>query len=915
MNQPPRPLPRPAVALLVALALVAAASALAPAGIDTGPVPPDAKPPVTTSPGDAPAGTPPDVAPVRGDGSATGAGPPAPPGDLPATAVDAPAADGDLPSATTAGDLPADGGASPPTVPRTPPADPGRPVDDTAPDPGAERATAAALAAGPSPSAVRVPGAVVFLGEENLDVTGAGISAGDTLAWFRPGADLLSSAPDETLVVSDPAGFTVGSRTRTGAWYNLARNRAPALTVREPSLALRVWDVSTGQDVTSRTVPRGRLVSFRIDSNLDAVLVQRGAGAPVTVRVQAPAGYVYRSLLDDTGDANTLVDLPVTSSSFLVRGNGTGGAVWDTADPAYPAGSYRVWAECDLNGMKANYRDPAGNDYEGRTVTPVVEVRFGDPELGLETVPAGPVTRSREFAVLVTGDPGGTYALWVSGTASLDGDGEPPRIKPGQAGVTPGDAAVGAFAYSGGRTVANDVPQVPGGPNPWYARVVADASGRRTVGFSTGPGTAAREYVVRVQALDRPGSGRSASSSVTVGEGRISIAVENGRPVHLGEEVRFNGTSTASATVHLMVTGPNLPAGGARLSDGAPVAAGNASTFTTVAAGEDGAWDYRWSTANLGLDPGTYTVWAVAAPNPADALGNAPYSIARARLDRPLVTANLSAPAVARGDVLAVTGTAGGRPAAGVAVWIFGTNHYARSVVPVGADGAFDLELGRDATRAMAPGGYEVVVQHPGADGRFDVFASVSGDRTLVSDREGTSFVVSGPGRLQGPAAADALTDRLDADAVDDTYARLALRVEDPSIALRVADLAPGADLAVAGTTNLAPGNDLAVSVRASGADADRLSGHAAVLAGDGGRNTFSWTTSAAGLPPGDYRVRVESVDAWTAAVADFRVLAGTPTPGATGNVTPATTETPGPGALAALAALAGAALLCRRRG
>ena len=54
---------------------------------------------------------------------------------------------------------------------------------------------------------------------------------------------------------------------------------------------------------------------------------------------------------------------------MLVPGKGTNGSVWDTANPNYRAGTYRVWAESNLNGMKDNYRDPSGADYTGRTIT------------------------------------------------------------------------------------------------------------------------------------------------------------------------------------------------------------------------------------------------------------------------------------------------------------------------------------------------------------------------------------------------------------------------------------------------------------------------------------------------------------------------------------------------------------------
>ncbi|HIH03434.1 MAG TPA: DUF3821 domain-containing protein, partial [Methanoregulaceae archaeon] len=76
---------------------------------------------------------------------------------------------------------------------------------------------------------VRTPGATVFLGENGLDITATGVAAGDTLGWFQAGADVATSSPDDTLIVSNPASFYVQPGTRTGAWYDMTRNRAVAI--------------------------------------------------------------------------------------------------------------------------------------------------------------------------------------------------------------------------------------------------------------------------------------------------------------------------------------------------------------------------------------------------------------------------------------------------------------------------------------------------------------------------------------------------------------------------------------------------------------------------------------------------------------------------------------------------------------
>lgn len=105
----------------------------------------------------------------------------------------------------------------------------------------------------------------------------------------------------------------------------------------------------------------------------------------------------------------------------------------------------------------------------------------------------------------------------------------------------------------------------------------------------------------------------------------------------LGEEVALTGTAPAGETVYLFFTGPNLPAGGVDLVHLDEVETDKPETFTTVTAGDDGRWRYRWKTAGLGIDPGTYTVYASDRPAAHDDLGKsgAAYSTLAVTLQRP----------------------------------------------------------------------------------------------------------------------------------------------------------------------------------------------------------------------------------------------------------------------------------------
>lgn len=103
-----------------------------------------------------------------------------------------------------------------------------------------------------------------------------------------------------------------------------------------------------------------------------------------------------------------------------------------------------------------------------------------------------------------------------------------------------------------------------------------------------------------------------------------------------GSEVTLGGTSTGSDTVYLFVAGPNLPANGGRLEDPqTPVRSGDPESFTTATVGADDRWTYRWRTGEAGLDPGTYTVYAVEAPVDRSDLSGHAYTAIPVTLGRP----------------------------------------------------------------------------------------------------------------------------------------------------------------------------------------------------------------------------------------------------------------------------------------
>jgi PGF-pre-PGF domain-containing protein len=160
-------------------------------------------------------------------------------------------------------------------------------------------------------------GATIFIGEEGLNVTHAlngawyGASCGvdvdcynwsrvptlTTIGWWASAAEIYNTAPSRvidlstryrymTVAPSDFVGYT-------GNWYLVDSNgkaynlptyvtdahpqckctaagcfAALVFTVADPSLDIRIWDYTTNNDVTGKSVPQGEKLGFRIDTNM-----------------------------------------------------------------------------------------------------------------------------------------------------------------------------------------------------------------------------------------------------------------------------------------------------------------------------------------------------------------------------------------------------------------------------------------------------------------------------------------------------------------------------------------------------------------------------------------------------------------------------------------------------------------------
>lgn len=210
-------------------------------------------------------------------------------------------------------------------------------------------------------------GNTVFIGEQGLNIAAA-VGMDTKIGWWGSGAAIGTSAPDQTVVISNPSSFFVTPSvfgSYTGNWYRLntaGQVDGVAFTVADPYLAVRVEDTTLSLDRTNDWLPEGDLARFAIDSNLYTVTSQRGAGAPVTIYVQAPDGGQYSALYGPGGTTHSIVDIPVTSNPFYTD------SIWDTGNSVYAQGTYTVWAECNMNHMYDNY------EVTGKTVSNQVTV-------------------------------------------------------------------------------------------------------------------------------------------------------------------------------------------------------------------------------------------------------------------------------------------------------------------------------------------------------------------------------------------------------------------------------------------------------------------------------------------------------------------------------------------------------------
>ena len=195
------------------------------------------------------------------------------------------------------------------------------------------------------------PGGTIFIGEEQLDISGSGIGPGSQIAWWAPGTSLVET-PADTVTVGDPTRFSALSSLfsgKEGIWYSLAE-KTPILKIKQPRLKVRISDTTSDFDATGKWLPKGHIASLQIETNLYEIRSRDGiTGSPIDITIKSPQGSVYTAVSGPKGSFS-LTGILVNAALY-----DTGG-VWNTGgtDP----GTYTIQAECTTNRLNTNNPDP-----------------------------------------------------------------------------------------------------------------------------------------------------------------------------------------------------------------------------------------------------------------------------------------------------------------------------------------------------------------------------------------------------------------------------------------------------------------------------------------------------------------------------------------------------------------------------
>jgi hypothetical protein len=238
---------------------------------------------------------------------------------------------------------------------------------------------------------------------------------------------------------------------------------------------------------------------------------------------------------------------------------------------------------------------------------------------------------------------------------------------------------------------------------------------------------------------------------------------------------------------------------------------------------------------------------------------------------------------ISQGDPVYIRGIATGHPQVGLQVWFIGYNFAKVTTVQVNDDNTYEYELQKSDTANLAPGQYFVLIQHPMMNGRFDVVYDASSGAVTNVGTGKTIYKFTGSGSLQSTDAATALIQAVSSQNIDDTFATVSFYVASPVATINpIGDKHTGDKFTINGTTSLAPDDELMVEIYSSSyvpttktqsSGFSGASGMVNVVAGSGGRNTWSFDVDTSSFAPDEYLVKVSGVLQDVTASTTFNVL------------------------------------------
>lgn len=562
------------------------------------------------------------------------------------------------------------------------------------------------------------------------------------------------------------------------------------------------------------------------------------------------------------------------------------GALATDGNRLYPNGEYVFRAEVDLNNIIKNY------PIVSKAFSLDIPSTIVDDSIGVTINPEA-VFRNGTFFVTVGGRPGKDYIISIMecpadatsteacGVLKMTGAAcdRPPMIRPDQSGVTEGkiafDAEDGPFAI-GDTELAPDCCIRPGvirdtvptndKPNAkdvlnngvyYYAQIQTDSDndptpGYRTVEFTVGSDVAPdRPYRIHVQSVEEANATPvTGDNLVTVNKGEVTIAVKEEAPHYLGDSITLSGTNTDSKYVYLFMTGSQCqnkcgndllyikkadPANHViqpflQQIDYGCIEEAEQFTAIEVPVKGDGTWSYVWKTADVPINPGTYTIYASSVPINACCVECTCAATATVdiTLEEPCFDATITPEIITKPieccpegckitslDEVILEGSACGFPHTGsglnatneLNMWIFGdekvgNEKYVNEMIPVFNDDTFKINL-LDYMEFcdLKPGTYTVILQHPMYNHKFDMVKETD-VRTPVDPNQiwmissypvewSKLFPLDGPGYYQGSQAVSEIKKFEQSRVIDDKFFYLTFTIVDDRIPTAAFTAAP----------------------------------------------------------------------------------------------------------------------------